>query len=66
MFENSDAKECNQLFVANLYLNLVVAVISAVIAIALIIKVIIIANQYFVIKYVPHTAKVFDDDIREI
>ena len=66
MFSNVNAKECKDLFVLNLYMNLVVAIISAVIAIALIIKIIIIANDFFFKKYVIHTAKVFDDDIREI
>jgi hypothetical protein len=66
MFTAVGAETCDQLFVVNLYLNLVVAIITSIIAISIIIKVTIIANEFFFTKYVPHTAKVFDDDIREI
>ncbi len=48
---------------ANILLNLVVAVLVSILAILQIIKIIHLWKKFFITKYVPHSAMCTDDDI---
>ena len=62
-FQGSKNKKCRQVFKANLALNFIVAIFNSIIAIIMIIKVFMISKQFFLVKYVPHTATSEDEDI---
>lgn len=63
IFALAGTATCQQLFQINLFLNLIVAVLISVLGILLILKIILIARQFFMVKYVPHSAISNDEDI---
>ncbi len=63
LFQGSDNKKCRQVFKSNLALNFIVAIFNSIIAVIMIIKVFLISKQFFLVKYVPHTATSEDEDI---
>ena len=56
-------KKCKSLFRANLAMNFIVAICSSIIEIIALIKLLIISKQFFLNKYVPHSAVCEDEDI---
>lgn len=58
-----DKDQCKNLFKANLIINFIVAGLSTIIEIMVIIRIIFIAKDFFMTKYVKHDAKCIDDDI---
>lgn len=63
IFNKTGTEVCNQLFQVSLWCNLLVAVISSILSIFLILNVILIAKNFFFVKYVPHSAICTDEDI---
>lgn len=63
IFNKQGTKVCNQLFQMNLWSNLIVVILIAILSVLLLIKIILIAYNFFFVKYVPHTAISTDDDI---
>jgi len=63
IFGKTGTDPCQQIFLANLWLNLVVAILVSILAIFQIFKIIQIGKKFFMSSYVPHSATCTDDDI---
>ena len=59
----SGSKICKRIYRANLAMNFIVAISSTIIEIIELLKLLIISKQFFLNKYVPHSAVCEDEDI---
>jgi hypothetical protein len=63
IFNKTGTETCKQLFQVNLWCNLIVAVLISVLAVLHIIKIFLISKNFFLKRFVPHTAMCPDEDI---
>ena len=63
IFNKNYAGSCISFFVANLVINYIVCAAYSILEILAIIRMILLAKNFFFTSYVPHTAKCVDDDI---